>query len=218
MKERPISFSGPMVRAILEGRKTQTRRIVKFPHMNPLGAWEPTTVGGPSLYLDKACTIKANAPKRVAMWHTRTGDVICCPYGVPGDRMWVREAFAGTGGHENEKVYYYAADDVQSPHGKWVSPRFMPRIASRLTLEVTGVRVERLNEISAKDIIAEGAVLRAHEDQFGRNPVSAFDGMVYMDLKSLYAAGWNSLHGKGSWSANPWVWVIEFQRLPGERA
>jgi hypothetical protein len=91
----------------------------------------------------------------------------------------------------------------------------MPRWACRLVLEVSAVRVERLQEISAKDILAEGAVLRAHDDQFGHTPVSAFDGMCYMDLKSLWAAGWDSINAKRApWASNPFVWVITFRRLP----
>jgi hypothetical protein len=92
----------------------------------------------------------------------------------------------------------------------------MPRWASRITLEVTGVRVQRVQEISAKDIIAEGAVERSHEVEFlGKCPVSTFDGCCYSDLKSLWAAGWDSINAKRSfgWEVNPWVWVYEFKKL-----
>ena len=205
-KERPILFSAPMVRAILDGRKTQTRRVVKFPHP-PEG------------------------------WHVNN-----CPYGIVGDRLWVRESLTHI---TNDPVHAQPCDvhcyTASIPHGmssanpyepNYLFPNdglpvlqpkntpaiFMPRWASRLTLEIVDVRVERLQEISAKDILAEGAVARAHDDQFGHNPVSAFDGKCYLDLRSLWAHGWDSINAKRGygWDKNPWVWVIEFRKLSGE--
>lgn len=91
MKEKPILFSGPMVRALLDGRKTQTRRAVKLPHNNPLGEWEPIVIGGP----DGGRTAAGETlPLQGGIWHTRTGDSLMSPYGQPGDRLWVRETHA----------------------------------------------------------------------------------------------------------------------------
>lgn len=202
MKERPILFSGPMVRAILEGRKTQTRRLCK------LGSF-------------------ASAPA-MDLWPP-------CPYGDPGDRLWVRETFCTCYLTQESYQVIYAADRSRrdfghatgatedqldwlehsmTTHGESGRPAIhMPRWVSRLPLEVTRVRIERLQEITGKDIIAEGAVERAHDDQFGHNPVSAFDGKCYLDLKSLWATGWDSINGKrASWASNPNVWVVEFRR------
>ncbi len=208
--ERPILFSGAMVRAILEGRKSQTRRLVNpQPNSGPDG--EMVDLGG-LFGLSDGCL---------------SGEWFC-PYGEPGDRLWVREngwqrpertPKMMRDGADTWEPYYYDADGEQGHDLKaWGFKRrpsiFMPRWACRLVLEVTAVRVERLQAISGKDIIAEGAVLRVHHDQFGHNPISAFDGKVYLDLKSLWAAGWDLINAKRApWSSNPWVWVVEFRRV-----
>ncbi len=226
MKERPILFSAPMVRAILDGRKTQTRRAVKP---------QPDVAGK-----DFAAQFTAKDEEL-----GRLGKIIPCPYGVPGDRLWVRETWAWLDWcHQGSYSYVPPELPTYPPHfvaadggrrtvkfkadysektawgmtgePKWQPSIHMPRCASRITLEITGVRVERLQDISAKDILAEGAVARAHDSQFGHNPVSAFDGKCYLDLVSLWAHGWQSIHGPGSWEANPWVWVIEFKRIAKE--
>lgn len=201
MKERPILFSAPMVRAILEGRKTQTRRIVKHP-----------IESHPVRHMEGGAFFKCVNGEE---WWVKF------PYGKPGDRLWVREtwrAFKDNSLYEEPgtEVDYRAtpASWAKGSDAPWKPSIHMPRWASRINLEITAVRVERLQDISAKDIIAEGAVDRPHVDRFGRNPVSAFDGKVYLDLLSLWAAGWESINGPGSWGANPWVWVVEFKRLP----
>lgn len=250
MKERPILFSGPMVRALLAGTKTQTRRAVKFPHQNSLGVWEPTTVGGPGLYLDKACTKPANVPERAAMWHTRTADVVGCPYGAPGDRLWVRE----NGWERPERTprmmregadtwapYYYDADPWgEQDHADFKAWGFkrrpsihMPRWASRLTLEVTGIRVERLQAISVADAVAEGVepIESEREDRDwsicprcgGTLLYTAFHGETLGAMPDTdcyecdtavkrYRHLWEHINGAGSWAASPWVWVVEFRR------
>lgn len=178
MKERPILFSGPMVRAILNGTKTQTRRIVKPQpvHIDGLG-----TVMNPSV-------ITGNS----------------CKHGKPGDTLWVRETWAHralrVSGPEGYGCPVFRADDVDRrlPSGpynrvdRWRPSIHMPRWASRITLQITAVRVERLQDISEEDAIAEGV-------EFG--------------AKESYRTLWDSINGAGAWDANPWVWVIEFKRV-----
>ena len=202
MTERPILFSGGMVKSILEGRKTQTRRVVKGQALAWCDQFVSEFIASPANHLS--------------------------PYGYPGDRLWVREngwerpertARMMREGADTWRPYYYDADGETGNDLKgWGFKRrpsiHMPRWACRLVLEVNGVRVDRLQAITGKDIIAEGAVLRAHDDQFGHNPVSSFDGKCYLDLVSLWAAGWDSINAKRApWASNPWVWVIEFQRV-----
>lgn len=204
VKERPILFSAPMVRALLSCFKTQTRRLVKFkPHYQI----EERDDGSnwPWMY---------DADRDADYW-------LPCPYGQPGDRLFVREAFRlcseadATPTRDTDEAYriWYEADSPHQPgFGKLRPGIHMPRWASRIILEVMAVRVERLQDISVKDIWAEGAFKRAPENQFGRNYMSRLDGKVYLDLASLWARGWESINGPGSWEANPWVWVIEFKR------
>lgn len=224
MKERPILFSSPMVRAILDGRKTQTRRALKVQPLDVL------PMKGDKAGVEWIGLMQNDPPK---------GTIFRCKFGKPGDRLWVREAWAlidkdyKPADLAQATALVYRADGLKVPNQKdrdiraifadrcrvpldaikWRPSIHMPRIASRLDLETVAVRVERLQDISAKDIISEGAVLHAHDDQFGHNPVSAFDEKVYLDLMSLWAAGWKKINGADSWDANPFVWVIEFKRV-----
>lgn len=177
MKARPILFSAPMVRALLDGRKSQTRRVVKprdYAWMDEhQGLREPD-----------------NAER--------------CPYGKPGDRLWVRETWADCGGY----FRYAATDDIHELRKKR-SPIFMPRVASRITLEITDVRVERLQDISEADARAEGA--KSMDIVSGRqtlDPNSRQGSCV-----SHYRTIWESINGIESWPLNPWVWVLVFRRL-----
>jgi hypothetical protein len=182
MKERPIIFSAEMVRAILDGRKTQTRRIVKnMPQEPACGGYFDAYNGGPH-------------------WNWWTHDNRCClpqiqcPYGKPGDRLWVRETWrpslsggftvyrADNGADERTKALANAHKDSTM---RWRPSINMPRYASRISLEIVSVRVERLHDISEADAIAEGA-----------------ETML-----------WESLNGAGSFIDNPWVWVVEFKKL-----
>lgn len=214
MKERPILFSGPMVRAILDGRKTQTRRIMK-PQPTYDGFWwshKGYSCGGEKQFRDGLPLFAG------------------CPYGAVGDRLWVREACCSDGW----SVHYLADndhrefgetryDDVIKLHhysggfSRQVPSIHMPRWASRITLETTGVRVERLNEISESDAIAEG--IESKPQPYGKE----LDWKYYGWLEKLnqwstcpirsYESLWNSINGPESWAANPFVWVIEFKRI-----
>lgn len=213
-KEKPILFSGPMVRAILEGQKTQTRRIVQV--QPPSDKFQLTTLADSTARKDK---------KHIGAHHWAIvkdlnivedhGEYFRCPYGYPGDRLWVRETWQA----RDDKSYYTKADTKlhRTEHPKcaeiwnkkqppeafpaWESPIFMPRWASRLTLEIRGVRVERLQEISEADAYAEGVTeWKSPEQTF--SPVVRFHEL------------WDEINGKrASWESNPWVWVVEFKKV-----
>lgn len=188
MKERPILFSEPMVRSLVQGRKTQTRRLVK-----------PQPCFDEPLWLD-------------GEGHSGTGWYVCeaeypeegsefykCPFGQVGDRLWVRETWA----HCRKGHIAYREDGAGSCHfDRWRPSIHMPRSASRITLEVTNVRVERLQNISEEDALAEGNLWGTHKDT--PPPSKQFQNT------------WEYLYGRESWDANPWVWVIEFK--PAEPA
>ena len=185
-KERPILFSAPMVRALLKGSKTQTRRAAK-----PQSA---------ILTDEMARSLGVQPPA------TENPAVIPCPYGYPGDRLWVRETWAVQ--HEYDAAapseigasarWHYAATEDLGGLRKRPSI-FLPRRGSRIWLEITAVRVELLNAISDADAMAEGC---------------SSDGMLHGDcLASVYARLWESINGPGSWAANPWVWVVDFRRV-----
>lgn len=184
-QERPIVFSAPMVRAILGGRKTQTRRLVK-----------PQSEGS----LASLADYSANGSFGLA-------GHIDSPYGLPGDRLWVRETFSISG-----NGYFYRADTMQPETVRyaWNSPIHMPRKASRLTLEITRVRVERLQDIGkdgrkANDVLAEG--ITEAEIKHWRKWLHPDDAPAH-----AYGILWNSIHRKTHrWEDNPWVWVIEFK-------
>jgi hypothetical protein len=213
IKERPILFSGAMVRAILDGRKTQTRRVVKLPHNNPLGEWEATTVGGGSAKFADGTP----APEMAAIWHTRNGDTLTCRHGNPGDRMWVRETWQHSnhpfGPYEPDCLTFYRADYLDDPLGpdlersedgirrQWRPSIHMPRAACRLELEIIGVRVERLNDCSEADAACEGA-----------GAPLACEGPDTPN-RTMFSRLWDSINGAGAWEANPWVWVVEFKRI-----
>lgn len=208
MTERPIIFSGEGVRAILANRKTQDRRLVKPHHM---------------------ATVDAEQFPILAL----------CPYGSPGDRLWVRETCRAEAiGDEGLCGVRYVADGQFMPiantreasdrwvqlysyrgmEGATVPPIHMPRWASRITLEITGVRVERLQDISEADAIAEGIDGAFVEGgRYWRNySLSDAEAMCAPMLNfptESYRTLWESINGPGSWDANPWVWVIEFERV-----
>ena len=193
MKERPILFSAPMVQAILDGRKTQTRRVVKP---------QPTEfVGGPGV------TLQDGSPAPLIPLDDSVepyGREIACPYGKPGDRLWVRETWHDASSSLHSCALY-RADGIDLHWDKWTPSIHMPRWASRITLEITSVRVERLQEISEADAQAEG---------WTRRPEVSTDPQVHKEAARDWFMGlWESINGPGSWDTNPWVWVIEFRRL-----
>lgn len=195
MRERPILFSGPMVRAILDGRKTQTRRVVT-PQPNVVHA----------IHADASITTNLIF---------RSGDQrIHCPYGQPGDRLWVRETFAPFPPVFGSKLWgiIYGADaaqvereapDTYRPmlynYERWYPSIHMPRWACRLVLEIESIRVERLQEISGEDAVAEGV-----------RSLLPYNGIAQCEFLEL----WDSINAKRGfdWDANPWVWVVEFKR------
>ncbi|GAB7402988.1 hypothetical protein OUHCRE4_11160 [Enterobacter hormaechei subsp. steigerwaltii] len=216
MKERGMIFNGEMVRAILDGRKTQTRRIMKvqpkpcnhtnWPDYSPEPQWKSYPNGW-------CCAVCANG---TTIDHRHHAKGITCPYGTVGDRIWVRETFSPVPDHEEPagcSALLYAADG-NGPYGKWVPSIHMPRWASRLTLEITGVRVERLNSISQEDAQAEGMELTGWRPTYS-DPDSG--GEVWTPYDN-FAQLWESIYGDESWRSNPWVWVIEFKRIEGGEA
>ncbi|HCM6797761.1 morphogenetic protein [Klebsiella pneumoniae] len=204
--ERGMIFNAEMVRALLSGRKTQTRRIIKPQPEATLsgslsGKWLSRPLNG--LLLPKIEDI-----------------AIHCPFGVVGDRIWVRETFQGPlfdydlmdsyckdpTPFEKPEFCVYKADGVPAPefydaddelHCCWRPSIHMPRWASRILLEITGVRVERLRSMSQDDARAEGVIVAS-------GPMEA--GLAFREL-------WDSIYGEESWKANPWVWVIKFKRI-----
>lgn len=196
MKERPILFSGPMVRALLAGTKTQTRRIAKPVRHPDLG----------NMYAPGALVLE-HEPQHVIDR--------CCPYGRPGDRLWVRETHMNwwkldpanpEGPRLFSHVAAYAADGYElEPGERWIPSIHMLRAASRILLEITGVRVERLQDINEMDAAAEGVATWA--------PGALSPDSLNADPSDQFRWLWSSINGPDSWSANPWVWVVEFKRV-----
>ncbi len=225
MKEHPILFSGPMVRAILEGRKTQTRRVVKNPYTEGIHAADSKNVPNGRY----------------------------CPYGQPGDRLWVRETWRVGAWDETafiavdykadnharkewldvedletwERLWEQSCEDAEkagfsmdeennyhwSPGEspcRWRPSIFMPRWASRITLEIISVRVERVQEINAEGAVAEGYPLGNPE--WAETPNEQQIKIARLSRIGWYQTLWDSINGKSHpWDSNPWVWVVEFR-------
>ncbi|WP_375144465.1 hypothetical protein [Escherichia coli] len=216
MKERGMIFNGEMVRAILDGRKTQTRRIMK---VQPSDAFHPTH-NGYDLDLNAHCytpgVVDKNGylqpAKKEVFGVADENEGYTCPFGAVGDRIWVRETWAEAGAGAPDLKLYRAdypehvpthyenvppADEI-----RWTPSIHMPRWASRLMLEITGVRVERLRDLSEDDAKSEGIT-----------PPSGgvLPGWEYrINFRDL----WMSIYGADNWETNPWVWVIEFKVVP----
>ncbi len=217
MKERPILFSAPMVRAILAGTKTQTRRVVK-PQPNQISQ-RYGDIEQSEKYSDE--WFQWDGGER--------GESFTCPYGAAGDRLWVREAWGLGGDRLIDPCLNYRADGTQRPvnrhkgaddlwypygssdpitssqliapslmRGGWRPSIHMPRWASRIALEITDIRVERVATISGKDVGAEGILLVGN-------------------YRAAYRDLWDKINGKRlgcAWADNPWVWCVSFRRLP----
>ncbi|HBR4408562.1 TPA: hypothetical protein L9V40_004900, partial [Klebsiella pneumoniae] len=209
--------NGEMVRALLSGRKTQTRRIIK-----------DCTVGR-----DQISKFIQIEKKFIGCYPEDVPELIreCCPYGIPGDRIWVREAFRVHSRATDVATLVYKASErnswTEQTHRvpvavcnkpatpeKWTPSLHMPRWASRILLEITDVRVERLNSISQEDAQAEGLELTGWRPTYS-DPDSGGEVMTPYDN---FAELWSSIYGDESWQANPWVWVIEFKRVEGGAA
>jgi hypothetical protein len=205
MREKPILFSGPMVRAILAGTKTQTRRIVK--PQPPTGCTGMESIDSPPFQGFRFLP--------VGLWpeDPRYGNR-SCPYGQPGGRLWVREAWAkntdAVGTKFDDPILYRADFQTGSGSdwwrnsslfgGNWRPSIFMPRWASRITLEITEIRVQRLQEISAQDAIAEG---------IAKSPTS-----YPRDERDDFRDLWDSINAnKYPWASNPYVWALTFKKI-----
>ena len=204
MKERPILFNGAMVRAILSGQKTQTRRVVKGMALE----WLQPAMFTPEFVADPFNGM--------------------CPYGQPGDRLWVRECFADpcyrTTDKDSETVLYRADGKGIGEFGmdeiRWKPSIHMPRWACRIVLEIVSVRVERLNDISEADALAEGILADSFEygvQRYFRNyrltdEEASTQQALTCPIESFRSL-WESINGHESWQANPWVWVVEFKRI-----
>jgi len=211
MKERPILFKAPMVRAILDGSKTQTRRVVK-----PQPSRE--------LMTEYECIRQSRLSARTDA--EILSDCLLCPYGIPGDRLWCREtfaivprtAYARSEGvqqmlrpdDDHDAAIYRAGWDRSNGGFRWRPSIHMPRWASRILLEIVSVRVERLQDISEDDARAEGI---EYSERFGGYCVGMAEHYNSHDPRLSYASLWESINGPDSWSANPWVWVIAFRRI-----
>ena len=215
-------FNGEMVRAILDGRKTQTRRIIK-----------DCTVGR-----DPISKFIQIGKKFIGCYPEDVPELIreCCTYGVPGDRIWVRETFQGplfdfeqmeayqedSSKFKKPEFCVYKADGKPAPeffdaddnlHCGWRPSIHMPRWASRITLEITGVRVEQLKSISEEEARSEG-VARLREG-FWKHYQPGWT-QHQLSARGSFATLWDSIYGSGEWDRNPWVWVVEFNRIEGD--
>lgn len=196
MRERPLLYSAPMVRATLNDTKSQTRRgIRRIAGIGMVTEFQRSdTPGYDWSFRDQKLR-----------WNDLThADLLKSgPYGTVSDRLWVRETWAPDE-YAGQRTFYRADDEHFMPPGGWKPSIHMPRLASRITLALTEVRVERLRDISEADAKAEGAPMRLDGGRLGEVPDAYRRG---------YAVLWESINGEGSWNANPWVWVLAFKRL-----
>lgn len=201
MKARPILFSAPMIRALLAGSKTQTRRIAK-----PRGSSRPSLLDGQ--WSDSYVLHPEN----------REWLMSDCPYGQPGDLLWVRET-CGTGGYF-PLPWAYRADGNEYPGERWTPAIHMPRRASRLTLRITEVRVQRLQDISEDDAQAEGVDSDSADGIFYYVPGILPHSITAVEptcregdapRRNCFANLWRHINGPDSWTANQWVWALTFE-------
>lgn len=204
MKEKPIIFSSEMVKAILKNRKSQTRRIIK---------------PQPTLASDGKIDWIVKKQWQGA-WTLGVGGNMTCPLGKIGDKLWVREPW------NNCQIdlcacYEYCVcppfiyrGDGEIEDQKWKSPRFMPKIASRITLEITDIRVERIQDISEEDAQKEGMPKPSH---YYCDEMGGWEGHRCKKSSTFFKELWEEINGLESWNDNNWVWVIGFRRLANEK-
>lgn len=232
MTERGMIFNAEMVRAILDGRKTQTRRIMKL-QPKPSKS-RPGDFWFSSKKLESMVHVSDLAPGNspIADYHLFIQEH-CCPLGAVGDRIWVREAFRVHSRATDVATLVYKASErnswTEQTHRvpvavcnkpatpeKWTPSLHMPRWASRILLEITDVRVERLNTISEEDARSEGIIDGGCLNCGESEPCGCANPEP--DATDAFAYLWQSIYGQESWNANPWVWVIEFKRVEGGAA
>jgi len=214
IKERPILMNGPNVNAILEDIKTQTRRVIK---KQPIDSDQEIKFENGWLMYRRAGIGWSNDQ--------------LCPYGKPGDRLWVRESYIHCYRGENPGACKYLADagtmrwlqadsveQAKSHWGPFKRSIHMFRWASRILLEITDIRVERLNDISEQDAIAEGIESIYQKERFGGGGWYRPDRALGQTASSCFQHLWESINGKGSWDKNDWVWIIEFRRCENDRS
>lgn len=253
-RERPIIFSSEMVRAILDGRKTQTRRIIDLSDKavmslgqrklgwtcNPamarvgdVGRMVAALAGKRREVASEQISVPARHPDDSRIpWDACGYERVYCPYGDPGDRLWVRENFRFTEDIDGREVLEFQAGGTRliarnrdglpsAVHGehrctsilpKWRPSIHMPRWASRITLELTEVRVERLRDISEEDAQAEGAHRLPNDDYDPGDPADDPEFSYVQGFKAI----WERINGPESWNDSPWVWVLAFRRLEGQ--
>lgn len=240
MKERPILFSAPMVLAILAGKKTQTRRIITERNSTVLGQsgkslWHHLHFDHPNgVHKDRGTHIFGMGPDcdylHVPAWHPEAPEDVVQyrvrPINEPADRLWVREAFREYDHvwtpESMESAVQFRADfkcrangrdvaEVLAPEIGWRPSIFMPRPASRISLEITQVRAERLCDISENDASAEGVLRKSLND--GREVYACGESNWTLDARAAYRMLWESINGAGSWLRNDWVWIYDFRRI-----
>ncbi|HCF5848268.1 hypothetical protein [Pseudomonas aeruginosa] len=243
MKERPILFTGPMVRAIIEGWKTVTRRVMKYqPHEDA-----SVTVGNYNVTVVDRHGEQQPGPEAFGAWWSDGERGCICPHGQPGDRLWVRETWTDVNLCGAPALAYRADEDIRDlmeepgflddrgafnyddprvkpypfacwyadlDQARWRPSIHMPRWASRILLEITAVRVERLQDISDDQAEAEGV-----EGPENITNVDVWDGAerelfnAMNQPRARFRRLWSDINGSESWDSNPWVWCIEFKRV-----
>jgi hypothetical protein len=237
IREKPILFSTPMAQAILDGRKVQTRRLVK---PQPPEGWRPIAVERYNPAVEDSTGMMSDGLEIFGAYNEDWG--VACKYGGPGDRLWVKEALRINKSFDSKSLgslrgwvlpHYEADGEPAFPEnlGRYRHARFVPRVFSRITLEITDVRVERLQQISIDDIGAEGVQVPRTDNGLIMRLTGKFLPSDYlpngffldkrpldkeqigMVVKAHFASLWDKINGVGSWDSDPWVWCLSFRRL-----